>query len=146
LATGPLAIAVVSVLVTGGSAFAGDTLKKEVCTANEHRHHEKRYVSVFIKEDPLKRWKLPAVVSHRTIRVESCTTQSYRQIDTVYWPDGGHTDFADCLFVENLVGDCVDEQGRHWRTKVFAKGIDEIPKEHDYPESALPEIRALFGD
>lgn len=143
---GPLSIVVHSALISGGLAFAAEALKKEICTIKEHRQNERRYVSIFTKEDPLTRWRLPAIVSVRKIQDELCTTNVYRHIDTVYWPDGAQMDFEDCLFLGNLVGDCVDEQGHHWRVKVFAKTTDEIPQEHNYPESSIPNIRRLWGE
>ena len=124
---GPLSIIVFSAIVFGGSAFlvflnsrdrtnpeyrAENSLKQEICIVKEYRHKEKRYVSVFTKESDRIRWKLPAIVTARKIQDEFCTIKEYRHIDTVYWPDGGHTDFKDCLLIGNIIADCVDEQGR----------------------------------
>jgi hypothetical protein len=160
-ATGPLSIIVVSALVFGGSAFlsllnsrgkihpeyrAEDSPRRQMCPIKEYRHKEKRYVSVYTKESDSLRWKLPAIVTFRRIQDEFCTTKEYRYLETVFWQDGGHTDFKDCALFENLIGDCVDEQGRPWRAKVFAKTTDEVPTEYDYPQGSIPNVRAQLRE
>jgi hypothetical protein len=144
---GPLASVMVSALASGGFALPNST--GTACPEwreNDSLRKEKRYVSIYITEDPGTRWHLPAIVSVRAVQDESCAIRDYRRVDTVYWQDGAHTDFAGCLLLGNFFGDCTDDQGRRWRVKVFAKTSDEIPREYNYPESSIPSVRRLLGE
>lgn len=143
-AIGPLAVVVVSALPLAVFALENSRDEKRLeCRAADFFKKEKRYVSVFMTEDTQIRWYLPAIIS---VCKSQDKMKEYRRIDTVYWQDGAHIDFEDCLLDGNFIGDCTDDQGRHWRAKVFAKITDEIPKEYNYPENYIPNIRALLRE
>lgn len=141
---GPLAIVLTAAIAFRVSALESSRDEKRlVCRAEDFSKKEKRFVSLFTTEDLRTRWYLPAIV---TVCISQDETQAYRRIDTVYWQDGAHIDFEDCMLYGNFVGDCRDDQGRRWRAKVFAKITDEMPKELHYPENSIPSIRALLRE